>query len=413
MKKVYIVMLAIIFFVANVGDVMAATISANDLAVNGNTCYKNFHNNVTNENKHWTIPSEFITVDGKAAYCVDFGVDLKTGSTTYQESYLAKLNNNKELYNNISLIGLFGYSYTGHNTTNYYGAAQLLIWQAVTDAGLYPSYKVSDMNFYSSNAGYQAGQLINLNAEKAAILKLVADYYKTPSFCGKSYSIKKGESLTITDSNSVLANYSIQNSGSNFVSVESTGNKIKLKAIEKGEGFKITFSKGLSDETTFVYGVSDGQKVIVPTDYPEVSCEINVDVYEEEIPEEGYIQIKKVDKDTDEPLKGVKFSIYNSKDEVVDTVVTNDEGIAISQKLPYGKYYVLEVESLDGYILNEEKIEVEIDENDTFEIELTNEKDIPEQVPTGDILIGVVWAIGLFCLGLGIHYYTEFKKKES
>ena len=410
MKKIYIIMFAIMFFVINVGNIKAASISATDLVVNGNTCYKNFHNDLTNEDKHWTIPSELITVDGKTAYCVDFGVDLQTGTADFQQSYLTKLNNNKELYNKISLIGLFGYNYNGHNTTNYYAAAQLLIWQEVTDVGLYPTYKVTDMNFYSSNSGYQAGQLINVENEKNAILNLVDEYYTTPSFCGKTYTVKKGESLRLTDTNSVLSNYTIDADLNDYADYTVDGNKITLNGLDVGDGGTITFSKGLNDTTTFVYGVNDGQKVIVPTDYPDVSCVLNVDVTEEDA---GYIQIKKVDKETNEPLKGVKFSIYNSEDEVVETVVTDEDGIALSQKLPYGKYYILEVESLDGYILNEEKIEVEIDKNDVFEIEFVNEKDVPEQVPTGDILIGIVWAIGLFCLGLGIHYYTEFKKKES
>lgn len=411
MKKIFGVLLIMLFCFTNVCEINAATIASTDLKVDNKTCYKNFHNDLTNEDRYWDVASEFITVDSKTAYCVDFGIYLKTGAADFQQSYLTKLNNNKELYNKISLIGLYGYDYESHKTNNYYAAAQLLIWQEVTNAGLYPKYKVSGMNFYSANTGYHAGELINLDKEKSEILKLVDDYYKKPSFCNQKYTIKKGESITITDKNSVLANYtSMENEKDDYVNYEVDGNEILLEGLEVGTGATFTFTKGNDETETFVYGVSDGQKVIVPTDYPEVSCKFTVEVTEEDA---GYIQIKKVDKETNEPLEGVEFSIYNSDDEIVDTVVTNNNGIALSRKLPYGKYYILEVESLDGYILSEEKIEVEIDANDTFEIEFTNEKEVPEQVPTSDILIGVVWAIGLFCLGLGIHYYTEFRKKES
>ena len=410
MKKVYGIILAFLLCIVNITDISAATIKSSNLIIDGKTCYKNYHNDVTNKDIHGNLPSIFITVDGKAAYCVNFGADLIEGEATYQEHYLKMLNNNKDLYNKISLIGLYGYAYSGHKTNNYYGAAQLLIWEEILGAGLQPEYKVRDLSFYSSGAGYHAGELINLEVQKKEILKLVEDYYKKPSFCGQTYKIKKGQSLTIKDSNSVLGDYKVSANNTNYLTYQVSGNQITFKANKVGAGTVLTFSKGINDTNTMVYRVNDGQEVIIPTDYPDISCQLKVEVLEEDA---GYIQIKKVDKETKEPLEGVKFSVYNEKDEVVDTVITDDKGIAISKKLPYGKYYIKEVESLDGYILNEERIDVTIDKNKTFEIEFTNEKDIPESPPTGDILIGVVWAIGVFCLGFSIYYYTRMRKKES
>lgn len=409
-KKIFILFITTLFFVTNIQYVDAATISAEDLVVDGKTCYKHFHNNLNNKDNYWTDPSEFINVDDKTAYCIDFGVHLNTGTADFEESYLTELNNNHALYKKISLIGLFGYDYPGHNTKNYYAAAQLLIWQELSDAGIYSDYQVSDMNFYTGNSGYKTGELVSVDKEKAEIKKLVDDYSKTPSFCNKNYTVKKGNELILTDENQVLSNYDIDNKDNDYISYNVKDNKITLEGLEVGKNITFNLSKGFGDDVTFVYSVDDGQKVIVPTDYPEIACEFTVEVTEEDA---GYIQIKKTDKENNEPLEGVKFSIYNSNDDLVDTVITDENGIALSQKLPYGEYYILEVESLDGYIINEEKIEVKIDKNDIFEIELTNEKEIIEQVPTGDILIGIVWAIGVFCLGLSIHYYTEVRKNKN
>ena len=78
------------------------------------------------------------------------------------------------------------------------------------------------------------------------------------------------------------------------------------------------------------------------------------------------------------PLKNVKFDIYASedilssdktvlyyeKDTLVDTITTNEEGYAISKKLPLGKYYLVEVETGEMYVLDSTKHEIELKEVD-------------------------------------------------
>ena len=51
---------------------------------------------------------------------------------------------------------------------------------------------------------------------------------------------------------------------------------------------------------------------------------------------------------------------YYKKDELVDTIITDDTGIAKLENLPLGKYYVKEKETTEGYVLDNEIREVDL-----------------------------------------------------
>ena len=78
------------------------------------------------------------------------------------------------------------------------------------------------------------------------------------------------------------------------------------------------------------------------------------------------------------PIEGAKFNIYNAEGKLVDQVVTNKDGIAITKKLDKGKYSVQEIETGKWYILNEEKFNIEIKENNEIvELDITNKSENP------------------------------------
>ncbi len=57
----------------------------------------------------------------------------------------------------------------------------------------------------------------------------------------------------------------------------------------------------------------------------------------------------------------ISFQIFNSKNELIDTITTNNEGIA-KTVLPYGKYIIKQINTTEGY-----------KKNDPFEINITDE----------------------------------------
>ncbi len=74
----------------------------------------------------------------------------------------------------------------------------------------------------------------------------------------------------------------------------------------------------------------------------------------------GKLQITKLVEGKNTPLAGVKFEILDSEKNVIDTVVTDENGFAESKALLYGKYYFREVECPDGYIMDSKENEFEI-----------------------------------------------------
>ena len=82
-------------------------------------------------------------------------------------------------------------------------------------------------------------------------------------------------------------------------------------------------------------------------DYKDVTKEI-VNYFEK-----GTLKIIKVD-ENEVPLEGIKFEIYNSNKELVDTIVTDKNGVAQSKPLVLGKYYYKEVEAPDNIVIDDD-----------------------------------------------------------
>ena len=78
------------------------------------------------------------------------------------------------------------------------------------------------------------------------------------------------------------------------------------------------------------------------------------------------------------PIPDVKFEVYNSKNELVDTIITSEAGVAITKLLDKDCYIVKEVQSGKWYLLNENEFTAEIKEhNEIVELNITNEPEKP------------------------------------
>ena len=180
--------------------------------------------------------------------------------------------------------------------------------------------------------------------------------------------------------------------------VTDAGNIIKIKNLDKNEYVKLNDSEEISvgtDGTVSIY-LEDGnyeiEEVHASNGYSinkekvkfkvDKNLELdndtyNVDFYNNKV--YGKIKIKKVN-ELNENLEGCKFEIYDKDMKLVDTLVTTKNEYDESVKLELGEYYVKEVETLNGYILDNKVYKVNLDyENDEKEIvfktlNLTNKK---------------------------------------
>ncbi len=89
----------------------------------------------------------------------------------------------------------------------------------------------------------------------------------------------------------------------------------------------------------------------------------------------GQIKVIKIDKDNNEILlEGVTFEVLDEKNNVVDRITTNSAGIAITKRLPIDqKYTVVERQTKEEYILNDEPQTITLEQNKIIDIQFENE----------------------------------------
>ena len=128
--------------------------------------------------------------------------------------------------------------------------------------------------------------------------------------------------------------------------------------------------------------------------------------YNEKI--KGYLKLLKVNKVASTPLEGVIFSIYNLNDELINEVKTDSNGI-VEIPLWYGSYYLLEKETLDGYVLDNEKHYFDITNDlEVIEIVLTNEKiEVPNTLLNKN---EVILTLSIILLSLSSFFILNYLK---
>ena len=88
------------------------------------------------------------------------------------------------------------------------------------------------------------------------------------------------------------------------------------------------------------------------------------------------IEIVKKDAETAETLNKAKFNILNANKEVVySDVTTNENGIATVENILPGKYYIEEIKSPDGYTIYDELIELDVELNQKYVVNINNYKE--------------------------------------
>ena len=75
-------------------------------------------------------------------------------------------------------------------------------------------------------------------------------------------------------------------------------------------------------------------------------------------------EFTKTDYATDETLPNTKMEIYTENDELVYSGITDENGTIVIDRLPIGKYYIIEKEAPEGYLINEDKMYFEVTFND-------------------------------------------------
>ncbi len=139
----------------------------------------------------------------------------------------------------------------------------------------------------------------------------------------------------------------------------------------KVEGLRTGNYKWIEKNTNKYYNLGEDTEVKVEWE------KTNESLIENEL-KKGQIRVIKIDLDNNEvKLKGVKFNVLDENKNVLETIITNDEGEAITSKYPvrdFEKLTLQETETLQNYKLNTTPQTVKLEANQIKDIIFTNEK---------------------------------------
>lgn len=127
------------------------------------------------------------------------------------------------------------------------------------------------------------------------------------------------------------------------------------------------------------------------------------------------LEFTKSDFSTGELLPNTLIEIYNAETEQLIFTGRTDENGSISIKnIGYGKYYILEKEAPEGYILNEEKMYFEvIEDGKIIKANMKNEKYNVPDTGLSNINFDYVISFIFIIIGLGIVIYEIIKNKKK
>ena len=295
-------------------------------------------------------------VDGEDAFCIQPGVPLKTGNTLKKASsdtWNALSANQKKA---VGLALLYGYQGNKGNLSGSddekWLATQTLVWEFVTGCReATGSYKQTSTTVYNLHFG---SNYANSGAKAAydQIVSLMGEHNTIPSFMSggknditKELSYKDGKySITLTDKNGVLSDYSFTSSDAN-VSVSKDGNKLTISANKAISGsVRITATRNnvptvSSSAKLIAYGDPNLQDLITGVENTDsVKAYINIET------PTGTIALKKTSEDG--VVAGISFHI---KGDGFDKTVKTDENGNISVEGLFPATYTITEQSLDRY----------------------------------------------------------------
>ena len=303
----------------------------------------------------WTFGNlPFNYANGNLVYCIQPDARITTSTyNVYGDFTMSGYSN--DVKRQMELISYYGYKYPGHESLKYYMATQELMW-------LYSS----DESIKWTTGNTDDTPMIDVSYEKNEIQRLISTHNLLPSFSNSVNTLEVGKDFQLVDTNNTLEKYDVVvPSGVNY---SINGNKITFNSSNVGT-YTISFNaKQNYNGTTYIYDdFSTRTQTLASFGKPDLvnfTITLNVNPL-------GKININKTDEENNE-LDGVEFEVYDEKENLVDTLVS-EKGKASSKDLSLGKYYVIETKPLYGFEKDENRYEINLVKNDQ-NINLVEEK---------------------------------------
>lgn len=147
----------------------------------------------------------------------------------------------------------------------------------------------------------------------------------------------------------------------------------------------VTDASGVAETGWLPWGRYRIEETTVPQHYVDVGFETEVEIRDsgrtceievENEPTKGYIRITKTDRLNGNPIEGVRFDIYENDEygsALVGSMVTDENGVAVSELLRKGRYIVREHGETAGYVFEEIALDAVVKPDETTDLSVTNQ----------------------------------------
>ena len=278
--------------------------------------------------------------------------------------------------------------------------------------------KIKD--FFDTSKGSLATYIEKSFSLKEAVYTEESTYEKDLVSTGKVYKVTTDAAVYKADSdNTALLTFTNSKTGFDLLLPTNTGTKsflLEYSSTSPQDTTRLYNSVGMEidNEAQPTWTEWAGKKNIETTHVKDlkstkaIGATITADLA-------GKVKILKYDEgDASVVLSGVQFDIKKENGEFVETITTNEKGIAVSGLLPDGKYIAKEKVAKDGYKLNEKEYPFEIDAaKEKANKKNTSTLNIPNKRKTIDFEATKVWKNGVSSdykevkLGLYVHKEGE------
>ncbi|MED2932346.1 SpaA isopeptide-forming pilin-related protein, partial [Bacillus wiedmannii] len=161
----------------------------------------------------------------------------------------------------------------------------------------------------------------------------------------------------------------------------------KFDVIDKDNNVVATVTtneKGIAEVKDLPFGDYFVKEISAPEGYIKVDTPVKVTIDNTNIiefvmkntkkVENGQFKLLKKDSESGQLLPGAKFDVIDKDGNVIETIITDGKGEALSKQLPVGTYTLKEVEAPKGYELTSSLVHVDVAANKTVTVDVLNKK---------------------------------------
>lgn len=289
--------------------------------------------------------------DNRIVYCIELweGINEHKNLIGYDNNPYEEVGIPQYIWDKIVLISYYGYGYQNHTDKKWIAITQFMIWKELSPESIL--YFTDTLN----------GKKINkYESEIAEINELIKSHSTLPSFNNQTINLRYKENYELIDTNNILNKYDIIGDGGLTVVKNDNILTVNKETLNSSQ-ILLENSDKLYNNSPIIYVDPSGQDVLAAGSYRPIYSIVNF-----ELPA-STINLNKLDRDTnskipqgDALLKGSIIELLDHDGNVISSKEINDNSELVFENIGYGSYYLKEIKPGEGYLLNSNLIELEV-----------------------------------------------------